>query len=95
MTRQNLDYSKTKFLMQYEYMSRYDLINIIEDHGFIVEEKIDQGLPILQVTGMWYGNVLKVVTPEFPLADHSRCLQDIYLVMGASLSDLFKWYGNC
>ena len=91
-----IDGSGAQFLTDFGYVTRRAMVARMSRHGFNAScNAIQDGRVIMYVSGMWHGGAVEVVVPENPMHDHSPALQDVYLVIGLSLSDLYGWYGNC
>jgi len=91
-----IDGSGAQFLTDFGFVSMMRMQEKIERHGFYVTRvRQDDGVPVMCVTGMWYGGEIRVVVPENPLENHASPLQDVYLVIGLTLSEICGWSGNC
>lgn len=91
-----IDGSGAKFLTDFGYVSRMLMVAKMQRHGFSTSfAQRGDGVMIMAISGMWHGGSLEVVVPSYPLDNHAQALQDVYLVMGLSLSDVYGWFGNC
>lgn len=68
-------------------LSRMDMIERLQAHGWTVQTSFNQNGPVLFIDGPWQGTC-SIAVPVRLNDDHSKALEDVYALLGAVIANI-------